>query len=358
MTLAAAVGLTLNTHYFGVLLLAPLCLAELFRSAQRRRVDVPVATAIGTGMACVMFVLPFLRAAGEFRQHYAILDQVSFRDITRNYRWLLLDYTHYGLGTQKAIAMGLMATTLLLLWGLVWQIRGKTLNILPAEAVFIVLLAGLPFFGYLLARYVTHVIELKYVLCAIVGMAALAAIGASPLLRRKWVALGVFGAMFVAIAWTGVTRVVEQRATWQELQSSMAIAPDIKAAVLASATKLLYIQDLYYFDLASYYEPDPDMRSRLALVYSREQEMRWDHHDTISLNALHMRVFTPYKIVPYEQLAQTPGEQVFVLMGGTWNWTNQAFAADGVQVQPLGTVFGREAAAVRFAMNEPRSQAK
>jgi len=68
LLLATTIGLTLNTHYFGILLLIPLCAAELFRTLHRRRIDIPVVVAIALGMAAVGFPLPFQKATGDFRQ--------------------------------------------------------------------------------------------------------------------------------------------------------------------------------------------------------------------------------------------------------------------------------------------------
>jgi 4-amino-4-deoxy-L-arabinose transferase-like glycosyltransferase len=63
VTLALSTALALNTHYYGVLLLVPLCGAEMFRTFQRRRLDFPVIAAIGAGMAWIVFTLPFMKAA-------------------------------------------------------------------------------------------------------------------------------------------------------------------------------------------------------------------------------------------------------------------------------------------------------
>src|SRR5204863_4147071 len=43
--LALAIALTINVHYFGMLLLVPLCIAELYRSMKRRRIDFAVSAA-------------------------------------------------------------------------------------------------------------------------------------------------------------------------------------------------------------------------------------------------------------------------------------------------------------------------
>src|ERR1017187_2030449 len=69
IALAMAIALVLNTHYFGVLLLVPLCAAECCRAFQRRRLDLPMLASIGAGMAGIAFTLPFLKAAAEFRLH-------------------------------------------------------------------------------------------------------------------------------------------------------------------------------------------------------------------------------------------------------------------------------------------------
>src|ERR1700761_3176548 len=55
ITLALTIALTLNTHYFGILVLIPLCLAELVRTIQRRRLDPPMVAAILIGMAGIVF---------------------------------------------------------------------------------------------------------------------------------------------------------------------------------------------------------------------------------------------------------------------------------------------------------------
>ena len=67
VVLALTIALAINTHYYGLLLLAPLCAAELVRARQGRRVDIPVLLSIGAGMAGAVFLLPFLKGAAQFR---------------------------------------------------------------------------------------------------------------------------------------------------------------------------------------------------------------------------------------------------------------------------------------------------
>src|ERR1017187_3173987 len=84
--LAVALAETINAHYFGILLLVPVCAAEGFRTLQRRRIDWAVCGAILLGMAAFLTTRPFLKAAGEFRNNYYNGGTVGLLDIMRAYR--------------------------------------------------------------------------------------------------------------------------------------------------------------------------------------------------------------------------------------------------------------------------------
>jgi 4-amino-4-deoxy-L-arabinose transferase-like glycosyltransferase len=355
IVLALAVALTLNTHYFGVLLLLPLCAAELFRTIQRRRLDLPVAAAIIVGMACIAFALPFEKSAAEFRKNYYNAGEVGYHAITQAYRSLFMDYTHASLSIQHFAAIGLIVFAALLVFGSIRQLRSKDLQLPLAELVFLVVLAALPFFGFLLAFFVTHSIEVRYVLGAILALSILLTIALCSLLRRTNTATLTLSALAVAIVITGAIRIHAEQAKTTDFIASLTLSPQIKAAILSSPNRLLYLQEMGTFEVASYYEPDPDVRSRMALVYSSNQELLWSRRDTESLTALHMRHFTGFPIISWEQLSTQPGDHVFVLLHSGWNWTDQALAAAHADITLLGPAMGGDAASVRFS---PKSEAQ
>src|SRR6201996_9538872 len=105
VVLAIAVALTLNTHYFGILILVPLWLAELWRTVQRRRIDFAVIGSIVLGMAAIVFALPFQKAAGEFRKHYYNAGAISLRAVTQAYRSLFVNYTTQPMAVQRVEAL-------------------------------------------------------------------------------------------------------------------------------------------------------------------------------------------------------------------------------------------------------------
>jgi uncharacterized membrane protein len=349
--LAAAIALTINAHYFGILLLAPLCAAEGFRSLQRRQTDWPVVAAIYLGMAGFAATMPFLKAAGEFRKNYYSAGTVGLHDITRAYRTIFVNYTQSSMSVQHLWMVALVAFAAALAWGCVRQIfgrGGRELRIPEAEWVLILVLAALPFCGYLLARYVTHSIEVRYVLGAVVAISAMLAVAISPWLRRDGVFAAVMVVLGVGIVGVGAARIhAEQKKTEARL-ASLALPAEVKAALDANPDGRLYVQDMGAFEEGRFYEPDADVRARMTLVYSRAEELRWNRHDTMALTAMHMQHFTGLPVVEYEALRARPGEHLFVLYHTGWDWTDQAFAADGARVRPVGDAMGGDVAAVRF----------
>jgi hypothetical protein len=249
---------------------------------------------------------------------------------------------------RHALVVSFVLLIVLGLWGCIRQPRN--LPLLPkAEAVFLILLAALPLFGYLLARFVTHTVDPRYVIPAFVGVTSLLAILLSPLFRHNRAGKLALVALFLAIAFVGFFRIYAQRISMKETMSALVLTPEAKAALLASPSGLLYLQDMGGFESASYYEPDAEVRSRLALVYSANQEMLWSHHDNDARLAMHLHNFTRLTVVPYESIATQPGDHIFVdYKGAPWDWADQSFSAAHANVRPLGHAFGGDLMSVRF----------
>jgi hypothetical protein len=292
---------------------------------------------------------PFLKAAGEFRRNYYNAGSVGLHDITRAYRSIFVDYTQMSMPAQHLWMVLLVMFAAALVWGCARRMRGELGPRIPAaEWVLLLTLAALPFCGYLLARFVTHSIEVRYVLGALVAISAMVAIAVSPWLRRDGVFAAVMVALGVAIVGAGAARIhAEQKKTEARL-ASLELPAEVKAALDATPDGRLYVQDMGAFEEDRYYQPDADVRARMTLVYSRAEELRWNRHDTMALTAMHIARFTGLPVVPYEALRARPGEHLFVLYHTGWDWTDQAFAADGARVRPVGRALGGDVAAVGF----------
>jgi hypothetical protein len=168
------------------------------------------------------------------------------------------------------------------------------------------------------------------------------------LLARDEVFNSVVAAAGLGLLLTGAMRIRAERSANAAEIASLGPPPFVLAALHASPGHMLYIQDMGLWEVASHYEPDPAVRAHIALVYSEEEELRWDRHDTMALTAAHMQHFLLQPILSYATLRQEPGPHVFVLAHSGWDWTDQAFAEDHAKVVPLGPALGGDAAVVTF----------
>jgi hypothetical protein len=346
--LTAAIALTLNTHYFGVLILVPVIFAELTRTLIRRHIDIPMTVAILLGCAGIVFALPFQQAAGEFRKHYYNAGAISLRAISQAYRSLFVNYTTQPLAVQRleAVLLSIFAIALILIS--IRRIRSAEIALPQPELVFLLALVALPLFGVLLAILVTHSIEVRYVLSAIIAVAIFFAIAVEPWLRARITPTTLTSLLAFCILLAGFIRIRGEQAKSSEALAQLVLSPALKSQLLSMPDSHLYIQDMGHFEVASYYEPDPEVRNRIALLYSRDEELKYDLHDTASLTAEHMQHFTAFTIVPFARLEATPGDHMLVLYHSGWDWTDQAFAADRANITKLGSTMGGDAVLVQL----------
>lgn len=345
--LAAALALTINVHFYGVLLLVVICGAELVRVLLRRKLDRPMLLAIGVGILSIAATLPYVKASNEFKKHY-YAGPVSAHMLSQPYRQMLLDYTTYPKAVQFVFILALLAGALLVAISFARIVQSKKLAATQPEYVLLLLLLLLPVFAFVLGRFVTHALEVRHSIGAIVGISAVIAIAALPVLQRKPVFAACMTALLLAIVVVNALRIESSIKDSRETMAGLTLSPEMKSIVEARPDKNIYFQDLGAWEVASLYEPDPVLRSRLVLVYSRANEMHYEQHDTMFLTATHTQRFSTQPILSYEQLQLQPGEHLFATFHSGWNWTQQAFADEHATVKPLGSAFGGELEAVRF----------
>ena len=342
--LVLAIALALNAHYFAILLLPVLYLAEAVRTLERRRLDVPVVGALLAGTACFAFALPFQHAMTNFRTHYYNAGTISVRAVTQAYRSLFVDYTALSLRAQHSIAVLFVLAALVFLVALV--LRWRTFALPRAEAVLVVALAALPFFGFLLARFVTHSYEVRYVIGAIAAISILLALLLAPMLYRGAGRPVVFAVTVVLVAMAGRSHVRSESAKSEALLRSLEVPTAVRGALEADPTHNLYIQQMGHYELAQYYQPDPVVRAHTVLVYDSEREIRLTGHDTEALTAEHMLHFTSLPIVPFDSLHNDARTHTWLYYTDGWDFAHKAFAEDGANVQELAPMFEGHAASV------------
>jgi hypothetical protein len=349
--LVLTLALTLNVHFYGILLLVAVCGAELLREVMRHRAgrafDWPMLGAIALAMASLGLALPFVKSSSEFKKHY-YAGAISVHMLTQPYRQMLIDYTHFAKQVQTLLMVIIVIGGALLVWGCWRALASRQVNLPAAEGAFLGLLLLMPVFAFVLGKVATHALEVRHSIGAIVAICALLGIALAPALRRTRVFVAVLGSMLVLIVVVNALRIrrseLERRATLAHLSLT-----DTQAERVAhSADRNLYFQNLGEWEVASLYEPDPALRQRLVLVYSRTEEMDRQHHDTMYLTAIHTQRFDPAPIVSYDALRKMSGEHTFVLFHSGWDWTDAAFAQQASQVTPLGSAFGGDLVQLQF----------
>lgn len=345
--LASAIALAVTSHYFGVLILVPVSLAELTRTFVRKRLDVGVVTAIVVGMTSVAILFPFQHAVTMYRRHYYITG-VNIHDISQGYRELFVRYTTWPMVLQKMAAGVMVALALTLAYAAYRRFKHRPATEHVCTWMALGGLALLPFFGYLFGRFVTHTMEVRYVIAALIAFAATFGIVLERKLRSNafyYSALALVTAAALAI---NAHNILQERNTSSAIMASLYPSPALASALAANTDAHLYEQSLGNFFVDSYYTPDLNLRSRITLLYNAPREISFLQHDTYSIAAANLQHFTALPVVNYDQVAATPGPHLVIQWQDGWNWTDKAAALENASVTPLGPSFGGQAVSLMW----------
>ncbi len=340
--LTLSIALAITSHYFGVLILIPVSLGELARTLIRKRLDFGVLTALALGFASIILILPFKRALMVYRQHYYITG-VNIHDISQGYRELFLRYTTWPVSLQKLAAATMVTLALTLAYAAYRRFKRRPSTEHAYTWIALISMALLPFFGYLFGRFVTHTMEVRYVIAALIAFAATFGI----VLERRLRSNAFYHSTLVLIVTAAIA--INSHNILQEHRDSLAILASLTpSTALASALAVnpaapLYEQSLGNFFVDSYYIPDPALRARITLLYNARREIFFLKHDTYSISARNLQHFTTLPVVDYDQVITTPGPHFLVQWQDGWNWTDKAAATEHATVTPLGPSFGGQA---------------
>jgi 4-amino-4-deoxy-L-arabinose transferase-like glycosyltransferase len=329
--MGTSIALAITSHYFGVLILVPLVLAELVRIREQRSFDWPMASAMTAGFLDIAIDLPFQRALAPYRTHYYI-NSVSIRAVSQGYRELFVRYTTWPMFVQKAIALTMVIATIALIAAAWQRFRARPVSEPAALWAGLIGFAVLPFFGFLLGRFVTHTMEVRYVIATLVAFAVSVALVLQRRLMHRTFYLGLYTAMLsVAIA-IGIVNISAARAETKAILASMQPSP---ALLAADPNARIYVQTLGDFYLNTYYVTDPALRNRFSLLYDEPREVAILGHNTNAVTAEYMQHFTTLNMMPYDSFLQEP-HPLFLHYDSSWEWVKTDLDRRGTALQPLG----------------------
>ena len=260
-SLAAAVGM----HYYAALAVVPLAIAELVRSVDRRRVDVPVWLALGASAAPVLAFLPVVR--GAMRPLGTFFARASWAQAWEFYPGLV----GAGIGSTSRTILIVAAIGL----GLAWWLGRGPVAIPRHEAVAAWGLALTPVLGAAVGVMVTGIYTPRYALPAAVGVAVALAWTAARWGRGS-IALGLL-LLLSAGAWATVgtyrsLRVIraEARGRARAIAMIQAHAIDARPIVIGHAFDFLHLS----------HDAPPDLARRFVFLVDWKAVMQRHGHDT------------------------------------------------------------------------------
>ena len=344
--LTLSIALAITSHYFGVLILIPIALGELARTLIRKRLDLGVLTALILGLASIGLILPFQRALLVYRQHYYVKG-VNPHDISQGYRELFVRYGAWPLPLQKLAAALMVLLALTLAYAGYQRFKRRPATEHPWLWVALVSMALLPLFGYLFGRFVTHTMEVRYVIAALIAFAATLGIVLERKLRSTTFYYATVALILIAAVALNTYSILQERRNSAAILASLHPSPALSAQLAANPDAPLYIQSLGLFFVDSYYTADPALRSRITLLYSAPREITYLQHDTYAISAENMKHFTRLPLADENQLQQQPPPHLVIQIHDGWDWTTKAFAAEHATVTPLGDSFGGQAISIQ-----------
>ncbi|MGD0649233.1 MAG: hypothetical protein ABR971_14705, partial [Acidobacteriaceae bacterium] len=346
--LTLSIALAITSHYFGVLILIPISLGELSRIILRKRLDLGVLAALILGLASVGIILPFQRALMVYRQHYYITG-VNIRNISQGYRELFLRYTTWPMSLQKLAAALMVVLALTLAYAAYQRFNRRPSTEHAYIWVSLFSMALLPFFGYLFGRFVTHTMEVRYVIAALIAFVATFGIVLESKLRSNAFYYSTLTLITAAAVAINTHNILQEHRESLSILASLQPSPALAAALAANPTARLYEQSLGNFFVDSYYTPDPALRARITLLYNAQREVSFLKHDTYSIAANNLQHFTTLPTINYDRLIAEPNPHLLIQWQDGWNWTDKATALEHATVTPLGPSFGGQAVSVQWS---------
>lgn len=337
--LVFALVLGITSHFFGLLILIPVFAGELVRIALRRKIDWAVVFCIVAGLASVALVLPFQRAAAEYRVHYYNA-HVSWHVVPQAYAALYV--AHHGLPRPEQYVYLTVLCVASVVVAVACGLRWRRSHRWHHEYAAVAALAILPVFGYLLGVFVTHTADVRYVIATLFAMMAALGIALEPALRRNF----IFAAAVILVSVMGWSLTdsftTGSRHSLAELPNRFVLSPEVSEALREDPSRPIYVQSLADFYENGIYAPDPTLARRFSLVYSQAAELQWLSHDTNFLTARNMSHFAPVSTTPYSELLARGGHPLVLSYPDGWDWLSRDLKARHIPVRLIGKTMGGE----------------
>ena len=341
--MTAALVAAVWMHFYGVFLLLPLCVGEVSRTWERRRIDVKVVSGLFVAVLAVLVDVPFARALSPFRQHYYNTGETHWANTLFTYYWLYRHFRGYtdpvGEVTQGAIVCTCAAAVLVFASLLRARRHWRSGDEVAPVELALCATAALPVVNLVAAQF-TKAYFPRYSLPAVVGLVILVALSAKTflVLPRIQIAFACFlGCGAVQYA---ATLTEEAKAARDAERSHLRLTPEQERELARLPDKQVYFQNVARYLFFHYYVGS-DLQPVLTGFYSESCELRWAGRNPASLFARNMAATTDVRFDTFRSLRERPGPHLLVLYHDpNEEWIESELRAAKARVSPLGRAFG------------------
>jgi len=323
LSLAAAV----SSHYYAVLLYAPLGIGELVRWRRSKKPDWPVLAALAVSATPILAFLPIIAKHSQYQSVFWA--KAHWIDALGFYVFLL----------QPAIAPAALA---LLILALAWKpdASPEARSAVPGppahEMAAAISLAALPLFALILAKAFTGAFTERYALPAVAGVSLLVAlVPAGYETSRPRMAAGLALALtvsFVIVQFFFMPEVLRAPdGPLPKLALPLGNNPPDTPVVVSDGR--LFAQMLYYCP--------PELRRRLYFLADSDAAVKYTGAGNVDLELTSMSSYQSLNVVPYRQfVAAHKRFQLYGPFGTKFDWNGPRLVDDGARLQLQGRFSG------------------
>ena len=317
--LALAVGL--HTHYYAVLLFAPLAAGEAVRSIREKRIDLPVWIAMAVAGATLVVLVPHMRAFSAYSEGF--WTETSLPALASTVSWLF--------GTEMLV----LVYATVVAGSLVCLSRSGVSKEEPAfspkelplhELVAVGVLALLPVVGWVVARLVTNAFTGRYLLPAMIGLSVLLAYMVGRSLRWSRapavVLIAVLGAAFAA-------RQIQQARGFLKGPPAHKALHALEVETQPETGPIVVSPAFYFLEVHHY--ASEAVKPRLVYVANIEESFRHCGSDTADRAIIALSRVAGLPVRDYESFTSTHSK-FFAYDHGNRGWFVPKLVADGAQV--------------------------
>jgi hypothetical protein len=323
--LAMSVAAAVSSHYYAVLLFLPLAVGEAARSISRRRLDLPIWVASGSGMIPLLLFAPLIQQA---RIHSAIFWAQP--------HWGKMVDLYYSLLSPALLPLvGMLVLTAV--YSTTHPTSGSSRNKetrstppfyeLAAAFGFVVV----PVVGVILAISVTGAVISRYVLPSVIGFSILIAFASYRLLDGR----AIMGVSLVVLLSSGfVVREVRNFRSIVEASLDQARTYDFLRSNNKNELPIV-ASDLHTFMTLAHYAPS-DIASRVVYLADPQASLRHLGHSSVDQGILDLKPWFRLRIEEYRPYIAS--QQRFLVYGsiGWLNWLVAELTATNRRIELKG----------------------